>query len=120
MPRAVDGPKRKNHRKKLLKQAKGYWGRRHSNYKTAKDAVTKGLFYAYRDRRDRKGDFRRIWIIRINAACREEGITYSRLINGLLKAGIKIDRKALAYLAVQDTAAFKTVVAQAKVAAQPV
>jgi large subunit ribosomal protein L20 len=118
MPRAVDGPKRKNHRKKILKQAKGYWGRRHSNYKTAKDAVTKSLFYAYRDRRDRKGDFRRIWIIRINAACQAEGITYSRLINGLSKAEIKIDRKALAYLAVNDSAAFKAIAAKAKSAAQ--
>jgi large subunit ribosomal protein L20 len=117
MPRAVDGAKRKNHRKKILKQAKGYWGRRHSNYKTAKDAVTKGLFYAYRDRRDRKGDFRRIWIIRINAACRAEGISYSRLIHGLAAAEIKIDRKALAYLAVQDPAAFKAVVDQVKTAA---
>ncbi|MDR2159871.1 MAG: 50S ribosomal protein L20, partial [Treponema sp.] len=88
MSRAVDGSKRKNHRKKILKQAKGYWGRRHSNYKTAKDAVTKGLFYAYRDRRDRKGDFRRVWIIRINAACRAEGISYSRLISGLARAGV--------------------------------
>jgi large subunit ribosomal protein L20 len=117
MPRAVDGAKRKNHRKKILKLAKGYWGRRHSNYKTAKDAVTKGLFYAYRDRRDRKGDFRRIWIIRINAACRAEGISYSRLIHGLTQAGITIDRKALAYLAVQDTAAFKAVVDQVKTTA---
>jgi large subunit ribosomal protein L20 len=116
MPRAVDGPKRKNHRKKILKLAKGYWGRRHSNYKTAKDAVTKGLSYAYRDRRDRKGDFRRIWIIRINAACRAEGISYSRLVNGLDKAGVKIDRKALAFLAAQDGAAFKAVVDQAKTA----
>jgi large subunit ribosomal protein L20 len=116
MSRAVDGSKRKNHRKKILKQAKGYWGRRHSNYKTAKDAVTKGLFYAYRDRRDRKGDFRRIWIIRINAACRDEGLSYSRLVAGLNKAGIIIDRKALAYLAVEDASAFKAVVAQAKTA----
>ncbi|MDR0641209.1 MAG: 50S ribosomal protein L20 [Treponema sp.] len=120
MPRAVDGPKRKNHRKKILKQAKGYWGRRHSNYKTAKDAVTKSLFYAYRDRRDRKGDFRRIWIIRINAACRTEGISYSRLIDGLSKAGVGIDRKALAYLAVNDPAAFKAVVARAQSALAPV
>ncbi|MDR0877646.1 MAG: 50S ribosomal protein L20 [Treponema sp.] len=116
MSRAVDGPKRKNHRKKILKQAKGYWGRRHSNYKTAKDAVTKGLFYAYRDRRDRKGDFRRIWIIRINAACRAEGLSYSRLIDGLAKAGVEINRKALALLAVEDSAAFKAVVVQAKTA----
>jgi large subunit ribosomal protein L20 len=116
MSRAVDGPKRKNHRKKILKLAKGYWGRRHSNYKTAKDAVTKALSYAYRDRRDRKGDFRSIWIIRINAACRAEDISYSRLINGLLKAGITINRKALAHLAVEDIQAFKAVVAKAKVA----
>jgi large subunit ribosomal protein L20 len=116
MSRAVDGSKRKNHRKKILKLAKGYWGRRHSNYKTAKDAVTKGLSYAYRDRRDRKADFRRIWIIRINAACRAEGISYSRLVNGLSKAGVTIDRKALAYLAVEDAPAFKAVVNQAKTA----
>jgi large subunit ribosomal protein L20 len=116
MSRAVDGLKRKNHRKKILKLAKGYWGRRHSNYKTAKDAVTKGLSYAYRDRRDRKADFRRIWIIRINAACRAEGISYSRLVNGLNKAGVAIDRKALAYLAVEDAPAFKAVVNQAKTA----
>ena len=116
MPRAVDGSKRKEHRKKILKQAKGYWGRRHSNYKAAKDAVTKGLFYAYRDRRDRKGDFRRIWIIRINAACRAEGLSYSRLIDGLGKAGVTINRKALAFLALEDTKAFKAIVSQAKTA----
>ena len=116
MSRAVDGSKRKNHRKKILKLAKGYWGRRHSNYKTAKDAVTKGLFYAYRDRRDRKGDFRRLWIIRINAACREEGLSYSRLIAGLTKAGISINRKALASLAIDDSNAFKAIVAKAKAA----
>ena len=96
MARAIDGSKRKNHRKKILKLAKGYWGRRHSNYKTAKDAVTKSLSYAYRDRKDRKADFRRLWIIRINAACRAEGLSYSRLIAGLVKAGITLDRKALA------------------------
>jgi large subunit ribosomal protein L20 len=116
MSRAVDGLKRKNHRKKILKQAKGYWGRRSTNYKTAKDAVTKGLFYAYRDRRDRKADFRRLWIIRINAACRAEGLSYSRLINGLAKAGITINRKVLANMAIEDGAAFKAVVAQAKTA----
>ena len=116
MSRAVDGSKRKNHRKKILKLAKGYWGRRHSNYKTAKDAVTKGLSYAYRDRKDRKGDFRRLWITRINAACRAEGLSYSRLIDGLNKAGININRKALASLAVDDAGAFKAVIAQAKAA----
>ena len=114
MARAVDGSKRKNHRKKILKLAKGYWGRRHSNYKTAKDAVAKSLSYAYRDRKDRKGDFRRLWITRINAACRAEGLSYSRLIDGLNKAGISINRKALASLAVEDEGAFKAVVAKAK------
>ena len=116
MSRAVDGSKRKNHRKKIMKLAKGYWGRRHSNYKTAKDAVARALSYAYRDRKDRKGDFRRLWIVRINAACREEEISYSRLINGLLKAGININRKALAALAIDDVNAFKAVVSQAKAA----
>jgi len=116
MSRAVDGSKRKEHRKKILKLAKGYWGRRHSNYKTAKDAVAKALSYAYRDRKDRKGDFRRLWIVRINAACRLEDISYSRLVNGLNKAGININRKALAALAVDDVNAFKAVVAQAKAA----
>jgi large subunit ribosomal protein L20 len=116
MSRAIDGSKRKNHRKKILKQAKGYWGRRHSNYKTAKDAVTKSLSYAYRDRKDRKGDFRRLWIIRINAACRAEGISYSRLVDGLNKAGVSINRKALAFLAAKDASAFKAVVSQAKTA----
>ena len=116
MSRVRAGSKRKDHRKKILKQAKGYWGRRHSNYKTAKDSVTKSHFYSYRDRRDRKGNFRRLWIIRINAACQAEGISYSRFINGLIKAGITINRKALANLAIEDINAFKVVVAQAKTA----
>jgi len=116
MSRAIDGSKRKNHRKKILKQAKGYWGRRSTNYKTAKDAVAKSLTYAYRDRKDRKGDFRRIWIIRINAACRELGISYSRLIAGLDKAGVIINRKALAYLASEDNPAFKAIADKAKAA----
>ena len=116
MARAIDSSKRKNHRKKILKLAKGYWGRRSTNYKTAKDAVTKSLSYAYNDRKDRKGDFRRLWIIRINAACRPEGLSYSRLIDGLNKAGININRKVLASLATEDIGAFKAVVAQAKAA----
>ncbi|GHU26466.1 50S ribosomal protein L20 [Spirochaetia bacterium] len=116
MSRAVDGSKRKDHRKKILKRAKGFWGRRHSNFKTAKDAVTRALSYAYRDRKDRKGDFRELWIVRINAACRAEGISYSRFINGLLKAGITINRKALAFLAIEDPEAFKAIVSQAKAA----
>ena len=116
MPRAIDGLKRKNHRKKILKFAKGYWGRRSTNYKTAKDAVTKSLSYAYRDRKDRKGEFRKLWIIRINAACRAEGLSYSRFVAGLNKAGISINRKALASLAVEDANAFKEVVSKVKAA----
>ena len=116
MARVAGGSKRKDHRKKILKLAKGYWGRRSTNYKTAKDAVTKGLSYSYRDRRDRKGDFRRLWIIRINAACRAEGLTYSRLVNGMCKAGININRKTLANMAIEDTAAFKAVVDKVKAA----
>ena len=116
MPRAIDSSKRKSHRKKILKMAKGFWGRRHSNYKAAKDAVTKALTHAYRDRKDRKGDFRRLWITRINAACRAEGLSYSRFVDGLNRAGIAINRKALANLAVEDSGAFKTIIAQAKAA----
>jgi len=110
MPRAVDGTKRKDHRKKILNRAKGYWGRRHSNHKTAKDAVAKALNDAYKDRRDRKGDFRELWIARINAACRMRGITYSRFIEGIAKADIKLDRKMLADIAVRDPAAFDAIV----------
>lgn len=116
MPRAIDGSRRKDHRKKILDLAKGFWGRRHSNFKVAKDAVAKALSYSYRDRRDRKGDFRTLWIARINAACRAEGMTYSRFIEGLGKAGILVDRKMLADLAVRDPAAFAAVVEKAKTA----
>lgn len=114
MPRAVDGTRRKDHRKKILKIAKGYWGRRHSNYKVAKDAVAKGLSYAYRDRKDRKGDFRQLWITRVSAACRAEGMSYSRFIEGLAKAKVLLNRKALSNMAIEDQAAFKAVVATAK------
>lgn len=116
MPRAVDGTRRKDHRKKILKHAKGYWGRRHSNYKVAKDAVAKALSDAYKDRRDRKGDFRTLWIARINAACRAKNITYSRFIEGCDKAGVKIDRKMLADLAIRDPSAFAAVVDKASAA----
>jgi large subunit ribosomal protein L20 len=116
MPRAIDGSKRKEHRKKILKRAKGFWGRRSTNYKTAKDAITKAMSYAYRDRKDRKGDFRKLWIIRINAACRDEGLSYSRFIAGLNKAGVVINRKALAHLAMEDPQAFKAVIDKVKIA----
>ena len=114
MSRAVAGTKRKDHRKKILARAKGFWGRRHSNYKVAKDAVAKALSYAYRDRRDRKGSFRRLWIARINAACRNEGITYSRFIEGLGAAQVAVDRKMLADMAIRDPAGFTAVVEKAK------
>ena len=110
MPRAVDGSKRRNHRKKILKIAKGYRGRRGTNYKAAKDAVTKALSYAYVSRKDRKGIMRRLWITRINAAVRPEGLTYSRFMEGLSKAGVAINRKALSNMAIEDPAAFKSVV----------
>lgn len=114
MPRSVDGTKRKDHRKKILKVTKGFRGRRHSNYKVAKDAAAKALSYAYRDRRDKKGAFRRLWIARINAACRAEGVTYSRFIEGLAKAQVQVDRKMLADMAIRDPAAFKAVVERSK------
>lgn len=118
MSRAIDGTKRKNRRIKILKLAKGFRGRRGSNYKAAKDAVTKSLDHAYVDRRDRKGNFRALWIARINAAVRDEGLSYSRFINGLDKAGITLNRKALSNMAIEDPAAFKTVVESAKKALQ--
>jgi len=118
MSRAVDGTRRKDHRKKILKIAKGYWGRRHSNYKVAKDAVAKALMDAYKDRRDKKDDFRNVWIARINAACRAQDITYSRFIEGINKAGITVNRKLLADLAIQDPAAFTAIVEKAKAALQ--
>jgi large subunit ribosomal protein L20 len=118
MPRAVAGTKRKDHRKKILKLAKGYYGRRSTNHKTAKDAVAKALSYAYRDRRDKKPTFRALWIARINAACRAEGITYSRFVEGAVKAQIAVDRKVLSDIAVRDPNAFKAVVERAKAALQ--
>jgi large subunit ribosomal protein L20 len=114
MSRAIDGSKRKDHRKKILKMAKGFRGRRGTNYKAAKDAVVKALTHAYVGRRDKKGDMRSLWITRINAAVREEGMSYSRFIEGLTKAGVIINRKALSNMAIEDPVAFKAVVATAK------
>jgi large subunit ribosomal protein L20 len=116
MPRAVAGTKRKDHRKKILKLAKGYWGRRSKNHKVAKDAVAKALWYAYRDRRAKKAEFRTLWIARINAAVRAEGLSYSRFIQGLDKSGIEMDRKVLSDMAIRDPAAFKAVVEKVKAA----
>jgi large subunit ribosomal protein L20 len=114
MPRAVDGRRRKNRRKKILDQAKGYWGRRSTNFRTAKDAVAKSLTYAYRDRKAKKRDFRQLWISRISAAVREEGMSYSRFINGLNLAQVEINRKILSNLAIEDPEAFKSLVETAK------
>ena len=96
--------------KKVIDRAKGYWGNRSHNFKTANEAVAHALQYAYRDRRVRKRDFRRLWIARINAATRQEGMQYSRFIEGLTKAGIEIDRKVLADMAVHDQAGFSALV----------
>jgi large subunit ribosomal protein L20 len=114
MPRAVDGTKRKDRRKKILKQAKGYYGRRHSNNRVAKDAVAKAGQYAYRGRKEKKRDFRKLWIARINAAVRAEGLTYSQFIHGLDLANIKINRKALSNMAIEDKTTFKALVDQIK------
>ena len=114
MPRAIDGTKHKNKRKKVLKQAKGYWGRRSKLYRTAKDAVAKALQYAYRDRKTKKRFFRSLWIARISAACRENGLTYSQFINGLKKSDIQINRKALSNMAIEDKKAFTTIVDKAR------
>lgn len=102
--------------KKILKLAKGFRGRSKSCYRIAVERVERAMQYAYRDRRTKKRDFRALWIQRINAATREHGMTYSRFINGLLKAGIEIDRKVLADLAVREPAAFKAIVEQAQAA----
>jgi large subunit ribosomal protein L20 len=97
-------------KKKVLKKAKGFWGDRSKQYRQARRALMHALVYAYRDRRNKKRDFRRLWIARINAACRQTGITYSAFINGLKKAKIGLDRKVLADLAVRDIQAFKKLV----------
>jgi large subunit ribosomal protein L20 len=102
--------------KKIIKLAKGYKGRSKSCFRIAVQRVEKALQYAYRDRRTKKRDFRALWIQRINAAAREHGMPYSRLINGLLKAGVDIDRKVLADLAVREPEAFKAIVNQAQAA----
>jgi len=114
MPRAVNGTLHKNKRKKILKSAKGYWGRRSTNYRTAKDAVTKAGQYAYRDRRRKKRDFRRLWVTRISAAVQAEGINYSQFIYGLKKSDVEINRKALSNLAIEDRKAFSALVETAK------
>jgi len=112
--RAVNAQKK---RREVLEQASGYRGQRSRLYRKAKEQVTHSLVYAYRDRRARKGDFRKLWIQRINAAARAEGMTYNRFIAGLKTAGVEVDRKILAELAVSDAPAFAALVAVAKAAA---
>ena len=114
MSRAIDGTKRLNRRKKILKLAKGFRGRRGTNFKAAKDAVTQALSDAYVGRSDKKGEMRSVWIARLNAAVREQGLSYSRFIDGLNKAGVVINRKALSNMAIEDPEAFKAVVETAK------
>ena len=114
MPRVKRGPKRKNRRAKILKAAKGYFGMKSRGHRIAKQQVEKGLNSAYAGRKDRKGDFRKLWIARINAAARANGISYSQLMSGLKAAGANVDRKILADLAVRDAAAFTAFVDAAK------
>jgi len=106
MPRAKGGPKTRARRKRVLNQAEGYWGAKSKLFRSATEAVDRALKYAYRDRKARKRDFRRLWIARINAAARQNGLSYSRFIAGLAKTGVALDRKILADLAVTDPAGF--------------
>jgi large subunit ribosomal protein L20 len=114
MPRSKGGFKTRRRRKKILKQAKGYYGAKSRLYRVATEAVDKALRYAYRDRRTRKRDFRSLWIVRINAAARAVGMTYNQFMNGLLKAKIQLNRKILADMAVKDPKAFDELVKIAK------
>ncbi|MEE2832200.1 MAG: 50S ribosomal protein L20 [Candidatus Latescibacterota bacterium] len=114
MPRSTVSVASRRRRKKVLKQARGYFGARSRLFRTAREAVNRAQAYAYRDRRRRKRDFRRLWISRINAAARLNGVSYSQLIHGLAKADIAVNRKMLADLAVRDPGAFTAVVEQAK------
>jgi large subunit ribosomal protein L20 len=116
MARVKRGVQAHARHKKVIRQAKGYSGRRKNVYRVAKQAVIKAGQYAYRDRRQRKRQFRALWIVRINAAARNCGLSYSRLINGLLRAGIEVDRKVLADLAVHDVTAFNALAEQSKAA----
>jgi large subunit ribosomal protein L20 len=118
MPRVKRSVHARKKRRKVLEQAKGYWGQKHLSYRKAKEQILKSDSYAYRDRRNKKRDFRRLWIIRINAAARQHDLSYNQLIHGLRLAEIELDRKVLADLAVQDPAAFAKIAEQAKAALQ--
>ena len=114
MPRVKGGTIHAARRKKVLNEAKGYFGSKHRLYRTAKEQVMHSLSYAYRDRRQKKRDFRKLWITRINAACRQNDISYSKFINGLAKAGVEVNRKMLSEMAIQDPAGFAQLVEVAK------
>ncbi len=116
MARVKRGVMTHKRHKKIIDQAKGYWGGRHRLFKTAKEAVMHAGQYAYRDRRNRKRDFRRLWITRISAACRIRDMRYSEFIDGLTKSGVEVDRKILAHLAVEDAAGFDQLVQVARTA----
>jgi large subunit ribosomal protein L20 len=114
MPRATNAVARKRRKKKVLDRAKGYYGRKHSSYRLANEQLMRSDAYAYRDRRTRKRDFRRLWITRINAAARREGMSYSELIHGLSEAGVDVNRKMLADIAVNDPDGFRRFVELAR------
>lgn len=114
MPRVKGGYTTRQRRKKVLKLAKGYYGSKRTLYRTANEQVMRSLRYSYRDRKQRKREFRKLWITRINAAARNEGMSYSRLMNGLSLAGVEVNRKMLADLAINDTEGFKKIVEVAK------
>jgi large subunit ribosomal protein L20 len=114
MPRATNSPASRARRKRVIKASKGYRGRRSKLFRYAKDAQMKAKYWAYRDRKTRKRNFRSLWITRLNAAVRAEGISYNRFIEGLKAAGIALDRKVLSDIAVQDEATFKQIVEKAK------
>src|SRR6266852_1877626 len=116
MPRVKRAIHAQKKRRAVLEQAKGYWGWKHSHYRYAKEQVERSLAYAYRDRKVKKRTFRQLWIIRINAAAREHGLSYNRFIAGVHAAGIELDRKSLADIAVSDPAAFAAIAASAKAA----
>lgn len=118
MARVKTGVVRRRRHKKVLKLARGFYSARHKHFRKAKEQLERSLVYAYRDRRRKKRDFRRLWIVRINAACRLNDISYSRFINGLKKAKIELDRKVLADLAMNDAKGFATIVQSVKKALQ--
>jgi large subunit ribosomal protein L20 len=116
MPRVKRSVHARKKRRKVLEEAKGYWGLKSRSYRYAKEQVEHSLVYAYRDRKNKKREFRRLWIMRINAAARANGLSYNQFVNGCTKAGIELDRKVLADLAVSDPTAFGQIAEQAKAA----